>query len=42
METLLVCVLIFALLCLIVPPIIIIGVKILGGYIDWLVDKFDL
>lgn len=42
MDTFLACVLIVILLCLIIPPIIIIGIRILGGYVDWLWDKFNL
>lgn len=42
MDTFLVCVVIVILSCLIVPPLIIIGVKIIGGYVDWLLDKFNL
>ena len=42
MGVILACVLIVTLLCLIMPPIIVIGIKTLGGYINWLLDKFEL
>lgn len=42
MDTFLVCVTIFILLCLIVPPIVVIGIKLLGRYLNWLIDKFKL
>lgn len=42
MGTILALTFIIILLLLIIPPLIVIGIKLMGGYIEWLKDKFDI
>ena len=42
MGTILTITLITVSLLLIIPPLIVIGVKVMGGYVEWLMDKFDI